>query len=154
MMSQNLRFLPFPLSHNVTLRRPPPPPLTCDVIYGCSLSTIHWHQIPSPYKFLTIELIRTLSKTSVVMIRSIAHLNTWTLVHAGPPRSGPSGCWARSSECTGPGEAPSSAILPARTSDSHRWDCCLTAWASSSWISPRTYLCPAMLGCCCLMSWR
>ena len=31
-MSQNLGSLP-PLSHNVTLRRPPPP-LTCDVIYG------------------------------------------------------------------------------------------------------------------------
>ena len=28
---------PSPMSHNVTLRRPPPPPLTCDVIYGCPL---------------------------------------------------------------------------------------------------------------------
>ena len=35
-MSQNLGSLP-PLSHNVTLSRPPPPPLTCDVIYGCHL---------------------------------------------------------------------------------------------------------------------
>ena len=35
-MSQNLGYLP-PLSHNVTLRRPPPPPLTCHVIYGCPL---------------------------------------------------------------------------------------------------------------------
>jgi hypothetical protein len=26
-----------PLSHNVTLRRPPSAPLTCDVIYGCPL---------------------------------------------------------------------------------------------------------------------
>ena len=32
--------IPHPLSHNVTLRRPPPPPLTCDVIYGCPLITI------------------------------------------------------------------------------------------------------------------
>ena len=31
MRSQNLESLS-PLSHNVTLRRPPPPPLTCDVI--------------------------------------------------------------------------------------------------------------------------
>ena len=35
-MSQNLGPLS-PLSHNVTLHRPPPPPLTCDVIYGCPL---------------------------------------------------------------------------------------------------------------------
>ena len=47
-MSQNLGSLP-PLSHNVTLRRPPPPPLTCDVIYGCPLTEIFpsvqetWH---------------------------------------------------------------------------------------------------------------
>ena len=26
-----------PFAHNVTLRRPPPPPLTFDVIYGCPL---------------------------------------------------------------------------------------------------------------------
>ena len=38
-MSQNLGSLP-PLSHNVTLRRPPPSPLTCDVIYGLPLSLI------------------------------------------------------------------------------------------------------------------
>ena len=35
-MSQNLR--PPPLSHKVTLRRPPPLPLTCEVIYGCPFS--------------------------------------------------------------------------------------------------------------------
>ena len=35
-MSQNLGSLP-PLSHNVTLSRPPPP-LTCDIIYGWPLS--------------------------------------------------------------------------------------------------------------------
>ena len=35
-MSQNLGSLP-PLSRNVTLRRPPPPPLTRDVIYGFPL---------------------------------------------------------------------------------------------------------------------
>ena len=31
--------IPTPLSHNLTLRRPPPLPLTCDVIYGCPLIT-------------------------------------------------------------------------------------------------------------------
>ena len=36
-MSQNLGSLPQSLSHNVTLCRPPPLPLTCDVIYGCPL---------------------------------------------------------------------------------------------------------------------
>ena len=37
-MSQNLGTLPSPLTHNVTLRRSPPPaPLTCDVIYGWPL---------------------------------------------------------------------------------------------------------------------
>ena len=36
-MSQNLRSLPPPLPHNVTLRQHPPPSLTCDVIYGCPL---------------------------------------------------------------------------------------------------------------------
>jgi hypothetical protein len=35
-MSENLGSLS-PLSHNVTLRRPPLPTLTCDVIYGCPL---------------------------------------------------------------------------------------------------------------------
>ena len=35
-MSQNLGSLP-PLSHNVTFRRPPTPPLTRDVINGWSL---------------------------------------------------------------------------------------------------------------------
>ena len=40
-MSQNLGSLPS--SHNVTLRRPPPSLLTCDVIYGCSLRCWqHW----------------------------------------------------------------------------------------------------------------
>ena len=29
-----------PLSHNVTVRRPPPTPLTCDVIYGCPLRNV------------------------------------------------------------------------------------------------------------------
>ena len=38
-MSQNLGSLP-PLSHSVTLRRTPPPPLTCDVIYGFPLTRI------------------------------------------------------------------------------------------------------------------
>ena len=38
-MSQNLGTLP-PLSHNVTLCRSYPPPLTYDVIYGCPLSSI------------------------------------------------------------------------------------------------------------------
>ena len=37
-MSQNLGYLPSPLSHNVTLRRPPSPFLMCDVIYGCPLN--------------------------------------------------------------------------------------------------------------------
>ena len=36
-MSQNLGSCSPPLSHNVTLRRPPPPHLMCDVIYGCPL---------------------------------------------------------------------------------------------------------------------
>ena len=38
-MSQKLGSL-LPLSHNVTLRRPPPSPLTCNVIYGCPLSRL------------------------------------------------------------------------------------------------------------------
>ena len=30
-----------PMSLNVTLRRPPPPLLTCDVIYGCPLIALY-----------------------------------------------------------------------------------------------------------------
>ena len=37
------RIPPSPLSQNVPLRRTPPAPLTCDVIYGCSLITLPPH---------------------------------------------------------------------------------------------------------------
>ena len=40
-MSQNLGSLP-PLSHNVIPLRPPLPPLTCVIIYGCPLTSHKW----------------------------------------------------------------------------------------------------------------
>jgi hypothetical protein len=63
-MSQNLGSLP-PLSHNVTLRSPPLFPLTCDVIYGCTLKTHQcfyqgWIEF-NCYTFITPQYMATLS---------------------------------------------------------------------------------------------